>query len=98
MSTAYNGRRAPNVSQYLHNLNTVPSAHELASNDIHIGEGDLDFLTSAEFFDFDSFHPNNVDLHARGEHVRDVEHKGHRMAVNGSSPVLGIKYHLELAY
>jgi hypothetical protein len=62
MST-YNGtgRRAPNVSQYLHNLNTAPTAQELADqqHDLDLtAAGDLDFLTNAEFFDFDQFNPN----------------------------------------
>jgi len=62
MST-YNGtgRRAPNVSQYLHNLNTAPTAQELADqqHDLDLtAAGDLDFLTNTEFFDFDQFNPN----------------------------------------
>ncbi|KAK4549811.1 hypothetical protein LTR36_005112 [Oleoguttula mirabilis] len=54
----FTARRAPNVSQYLANLNTVPSAHELnasAQNDFPLGDDGLDFLTNAEFFDFDNF-------------------------------------------
>ena len=53
-------RRAPNVSQYLANLNTIPSAQELAaqqSQALEFHESDLDFLTNAEFFDFDQFNP-----------------------------------------
>lgn len=59
MSFNGGGRRAPNVSQYLANLNTIPSAQELAAqqNQIEFHENDLDFLTNAEFFDFDQFHP-----------------------------------------
>ena len=85
MSSAYHGRRAPNVSQYLHNLNTLPSVPELAGNsDIHLNEGDLDFLTHAEFFDFDSFNPGgNVDAHHA--HARHAEQKGHRLPVNSES-------------
>lgn len=61
MSYQGGARRAPNVSQYLANLNTIPSAQELAAQqnaalDFH--ENDLDFLTNAEFFDFDQFNPN----------------------------------------
>ena len=56
MSPAYNSRRAPHVSQYLANLNTVPTQHELAAqNELSLGDDDLDFLTNAEFFDFDQF-------------------------------------------
>ena len=78
--SAYNSRRAPNVSQYLANLNTIPSAHDL-STDINIGDPDLDFLTNAEFFDFDSFNPN-VDFHTH-THTPPNGEKGARMAVNG---------------
>ncbi|KAK5127445.1 hypothetical protein LTR85_006784 [Meristemomyces frigidus] len=59
----FTGRRAPNVSQYLANLNTVPSAHELnasAQNDFPLGDDGLDFLTNAEFFDFDNFNNGEV--------------------------------------
>lgn len=77
--SSYNGRRAPNVSQYLANLNTISPTHELPS-EINIGDPDLDFLTNAEFFDFDSFHPNGVDYHGRSPHGGE---KGHRVAVNG---------------
>lgn len=58
--SSYNARRAPNVSQYLANLNTIPSAQELAAhqqNQLEFNETDLDFLTNAEFFDFDQFNP-----------------------------------------
>ncbi|KAF2771372.1 hypothetical protein EJ03DRAFT_358982 [Teratosphaeria nubilosa] len=55
MSDYNHGRRAPNVSQYLANLNTIPSAAELAAqNDFGLADSNLDFLTNAEFFDFDT--------------------------------------------
>jgi len=51
----YNARRAPNVSQYLANLNAVPTAQDLAAqNDFTVDTEGLDFLTTAEFFDFDN--------------------------------------------
>jgi len=57
MASNYNARRAPNVSQYLANLNTIPDAQELASQaELSLGDDGLDFLTNAEFFDFDQFH------------------------------------------
>jgi len=76
-------RRAPNVSQYLANLNTVSPghAHDLPA-DINLGDPDLDFLTNAEFFDFDSFTPAPVhnlrSPHDGGRNVRGVA------AVNGA--------------
>jgi hypothetical protein len=52
-------------------------------NDINLGD-DLDFLTNAEFFDFDSFHPpNGVDFNHRSP--TDVEPKGRHVAVNGAT-------------
>ncbi|KAL8767048.1 MAG: hypothetical protein Q9209_006342 [Squamulea sp. 1 TL-2023] len=59
----YSGRKAPNVSQYLSNLNTIPSEHEIATQQ---PEGfdftnDLAAFTNTQFFDFDqgenAFHP-----------------------------------------
>jgi hypothetical protein len=62
--SSYNGRRAPNVSQYIANLNTVPSSHDVPGDLTIPSDADLDFLTNAEFFDFDSFTPPNaVDGH-----------------------------------
>ncbi|OCL11277.1 hypothetical protein AOQ84DRAFT_266802, partial [Glonium stellatum] len=51
----YNGRRGPNVSQYVANLNTVPSAQDMAARNqdpLEI-ENDLALFTNTEFFDFD---------------------------------------------
>jgi hypothetical protein len=71
--SAYNGRRAPNVSQYLANLNTVPSAQELAQNDFDLsGDSGLDFLTNTEFFDFDNFDGN---VAGSGDFAAGVSHQ-----------------------
>ncbi|KAK0816995.1 hypothetical protein LTR91_008137 [Friedmanniomyces endolithicus] len=51
---AYQARRAPNVSAYLANLNAIPSTPDLAGQaDFALADDGLDFLTNAEFFDFD---------------------------------------------
>lgn len=53
--SGYNGRRGPNVSQYVANLNTIPSAQDTASRNqdpLEI-ENDLALFTNTEFFDFD---------------------------------------------
>ena len=51
---AYQTRRAPNVSAYLANLNAIPSTPDLAGQaDFALADDGLDFLTNAEFFDFD---------------------------------------------
>lgn len=51
----YNGRKVPNVSQYVANLNTIPSAHDLATqqHDDFKLEDDLALFTNTEFYDFD---------------------------------------------
>ncbi|KAI9815098.1 MAG: hypothetical protein M1827_002941 [Pycnora praestabilis] len=53
--SGYNGRRAPNVSQYIANLNTIPSAHDLATQQqegFNL-EDDLAMFTNTQFFDYD---------------------------------------------
>ena len=53
--SGYNGRRGPNVSQYVAKLNTIPSAQDTASRNqdpLEI-ENDLALFTNTEFFDFD---------------------------------------------
>ncbi len=53
--SGYNGRRGPNVSQYVANLNTIPSAQDMASRNqdpLEI-ENDLALFTNAEFFELD---------------------------------------------
>nr|POF01405.1 regulatory protein cys-3 [Quercus suber] len=59
MSNNFTARRAPNVSAYLANLNSVPSAQDVAAqSDFDLGDDGLDFLTNTEFFDFDNFNPD----------------------------------------
>ncbi|CAL5873944.1 uncharacterized protein PFLUO_LOCUS8229 [Penicillium psychrofluorescens] len=57
----YNGRRAPNFSQYLDDLNTIPSPYHQAvqqqqqqQNSFNVDE-ELALFTNAEFFEFDKF-------------------------------------------
>ena len=53
----YKGRKAPNVSSYLANLNAIPSAHDLATQqqqeDFSI-EDELAQFTNTDFLDFDA--------------------------------------------
>lgn len=63
----YNGRRAPNFSQYLDDLNTIPSPYDQAlqqqqqqqQDTINFDE-ELAMFTNAEFFDFDKFGDLNL--------------------------------------
>lgn len=53
--SGFSGRRGVNVSQFIANLNTIPSAHEMATQNqegFNIDE-DLALFTNTEFFDFD---------------------------------------------
>ena len=51
---AYNGRRGPNVSEYIANLNAIPSAQDIQSAQDTFGlEDDLAMFTNTNFFDFD---------------------------------------------
>lgn len=55
MSGFDGSRRGPNVSQYIANLNAIPSSHDVVNQ--HDGaynlEEDLAVFTNAEFYDFD---------------------------------------------
>ncbi|PGH20827.1 hypothetical protein AJ80_03454 [Polytolypa hystricis UAMH7299] len=53
---AYNGRRAPNFSQYLNDLNTIPSPYDqsIQQPDIFDVDAELAMFTNAEFLDFDN--------------------------------------------
>lgn len=59
--TEFNGRRAPNFSQYLEDLNAIPSPYDQAlqqqqqQQDVFNVDADLSLFTNTEFFDFDKF-------------------------------------------
>ncbi|KAF4982306.1 hypothetical protein FDECE_17539, partial [Fusarium decemcellulare] len=67
----YNGRRGPNVSQYLRDLNAI-NRQEPSSNDEPFNmEEDLALFTNTQFFDFETgqntdyqAHPVKVDMEA----------------------------------
>ena len=47
------GRRAPNVSQYLANLNVIPSEHDQQQEATYSIADDLNLFTNTEFFNWD---------------------------------------------
>lgn len=50
----YNGRRGPNVSEYIANLNAIPSAQDLQSAQDNFNlDDELAMFTNTQFFDFD---------------------------------------------
>ena len=55
MSAHNNGRKAPNVSQYLANLNAIPSTHDVATQEENFDiDEQLAQFTNVEFLDFDT--------------------------------------------
>ncbi|KAL1877552.1 hypothetical protein VTK73DRAFT_8610 [Phialemonium thermophilum] len=58
----YGGRRGPNVSQYLRELNTIPAHDKPAADEAFGMEDDLAMFTNTQFFDFDS--GQNTDYNA----------------------------------
>lgn len=62
----YNGRRAPNFSQYLDDLNAIPSPYDQAvqqqqqQQDLFNLDSELSMFTNTEFFDFDNFGDLNL--------------------------------------
>ncbi|KAJ0414962.1 hypothetical protein BJY00DRAFT_269619 [Aspergillus carlsbadensis] len=62
----YNGRRAPNFSQYLDDLNAIPSAYDLAvqqqqqQQEAFNLDNELSLFTNTEFFDFDKLGDLNI--------------------------------------
>ncbi|KAI9743429.1 MAG: hypothetical protein M1835_002906, partial [Candelina submexicana] len=74
--SGYNGRRGPNVSQYIANLNTIPSPHDMTtqSQDGALIEADLALFTNTQFFDFD---PTNVETDLV-EYDREQEQRARR--------------------
>ena len=51
----YQGRRAPNVSQYIAGLNTIPDMSQ--QQEFGAFEDDLSLLTQGDFFDYDLHAP-----------------------------------------
>ncbi|RDL37980.1 Uncharacterized protein BP5553_05413 [Venustampulla echinocandica] len=57
---AYNGRRGPNVSEYIANLNAIPTAQDLQNADNFNLDDELAMFTNTQFFDFDLGQDANV--------------------------------------
>jgi len=58
---AYNGRRGPNVSEYIANLNAIPSAQDIQAADAEFSiDDDLAMFTNTQFFDFDMGHDTDL--------------------------------------
>ncbi|KAI9797390.1 MAG: hypothetical protein M1825_006005 [Sarcosagium campestre] len=88
--SGFSGRRAPNVSQYLHELNAVPPTPELASRQEGYGSSldeELAMFTNTQFFDFDmGENPDITPLEfdpTREERVRRENAAAHRASTRG---------------
>ncbi|KAF7546783.1 hypothetical protein G7046_g9201 [Stylonectria norvegica] len=71
MAANYNGRRAPNVSQYLRDLNAINPQDRPATEENFNMEEDLALFTNTQFFDFETgqntdyqAHPAKLDTEA----------------------------------
>jgi hypothetical protein len=63
--SGYNGRRAPNFSQYIEDLNAIPSPYDQAMQqqqrqDTFNLDAELSLFTNTEFFDFDNLGDINL--------------------------------------
>lgn len=51
--SSFDNQRAPNVSEFIANLNAIPSAQDLAAQQDFNFDDDLAMFTNTTFFDFD---------------------------------------------
>ncbi|EEH48461.2 uncharacterized protein PADG_04540 [Paracoccidioides brasiliensis Pb18] len=78
MSGYNSGRRAPTFSQYLNDLNAIPSPYDLAQQqaerqDLFNVDAELALFTNAEFLDFDAVGDLSVDLPVKFERVEGTD-------------------------
>lgn len=67
----YNGRRAPNFSQYLDDLNAIPSPFAVQQQQETFNlDNDLSLFTNTEFFDFDLNIPSFEPVEENKQHVK----------------------------
>jgi hypothetical protein len=86
----YNGRRGPNVSEYIANLNAIPSAQDLQnSNEPFTNDDDLAMFTNTQFFDFDLSQDadfQNTDLDVDGHGGQSVADSGDLKSMDFNMP------------
>jgi hypothetical protein len=89
--SVYNARRAPNVSQYIDELNQVPTSLDLQQQqpgqEEFDFEGSLAMFTNAEFPDFDAGDMGNDSI-PFDPALEDQSGKGDS-ATNGNDPMTG---------
>ena len=95
----YKGRKGPNVSHYLANLNTLPSAHDIATQqqeDFNI-EDELAQFTNTNFYDFD---PEGFVEQQMPDYDPSLEEKARRetAAANQTTPGKDMDYVTGMLY
>lgn len=86
---SFNNMRGPNVSEFIANLNAIPSTREVSPGENFNLEDDLAMFTNTQFFDFDlghdaDFQPPNFDF----DHHHHHHHRGAEApAAPASSPI-----------
>jgi hypothetical protein len=83
----FTNHRGPNVSQYIANLNNLPSQQELATEqqpDFNIPD-DLALFTNTQFFDF--------DMSESGDIYSPYKFSPHGVATDGSDPLTADSVH-----
>lgn len=91
--SSYNARKAPNVSAYLANLNTIPSPHDqqhAAQADFDFNDGNLDLFANTDFFDFDGSFANpapdlDINQHAPQPAQQQQQSSQNNVAMTGTS-------------
>lgn len=73
---SYNERRGPNVSEYVANLNAIPSAQDLQSSSAenYNLDDELALFTNAQFFDFDAGQADDLHLGAFASTTTEPAH------------------------
>lgn len=62
--SSFDNQRAPNVSEFIANLNAIPSAQDLAAQQDFNFDDDLAMFTNTTFFDFDLGHSADLQPQA----------------------------------
>ncbi|KAL5340032.1 hypothetical protein BJX70DRAFT_362534 [Aspergillus crustosus] len=89
----FNGRRAPNFSQYLEDLNAIPSPYEMVmqqqqqqQQESFNLDNELSLFTNTEFFDFDTLNDLNIPSFERSEETKNKVNRSHHNHGHNQNP------------
>ncbi|QSS63781.1 MetR protein [Histoplasma capsulatum] len=91
--SGYSGRRAPNFSQYLNDLNTIPSPYDQALQEqeqqqtLFDVDAELALFTNAEFLDFDPVGELPVEIPVKYETAEGSEGTDMRNSPDTTTPI-----------